>query len=438
MPLTPINVGNLGVLGIDCDPAIEKLQRGLAVMQFGMIAPEENPTEEDWNLKWIGDFENAFFWKHDLGIGGSAPRGVIGAWSFAVPALAIRKPNVGGIVSGVKKGQVAAPVSGVAKWRPFEKPGVLDADFEEREDVTHSVVAYGGLKFPGRSPAVLVATTGHGERHLMAFHSGGPIVAQHEGPDQPQYSRHVFDIDADGNLDPQRHAGFHGPFRVRAWVDSYCQLKGMGAAPAGGGQTVVPPKPVVPPANQSFAVLLNASGAADSSGYLGTHYGDAEAVLSREKGGPLWRAESIHSHGRTADGFDVRGGAIWMDMLLNAGDADHDAPWHWEKEFYVPATDGTYPYKVHFRINKALKHEWCGDSRPNRWDWEVFLPVMEWPPCNSSMAKLPPGDDDPRETAPPTAPVGALTGGQFSGIAFQPRAGVLRGGPRRTTQFTAP
>ncbi len=46
MPLTPINVGNLGVLGIDCDPAIEKLQRGLAVMQFGMIAPEENPTEE--------------------------------------------------------------------------------------------------------------------------------------------------------------------------------------------------------------------------------------------------------------------------------------------------------------------------------------------------------------------------------------------------------
>lgn len=434
MPLTPINVGNLGLLGIDCDPAIEKSQRGLAVMQFGEIMPESNPTEEDWQIRWPGDFENAFFWKHEIGLNGSPPRGVIGAWSFAIPAMAIRRAKAGQVFSGHGGQQV--PVSLQAHWLPFEKVGALDADFAERTDVTPSLVAYGGTKFPGRAEAILAATTGHGTRELMAFYSGGPIVAQHRGPDQPQYSRHVFDIDNDGNLDKVRHAGFQGPFIVRGWVDSYCQLKGTWPQ-VGGGQTVVPPKPVVPPVNTSFAVLLNASGAADSSGYLGTHFSDHEAVESKEKGGPLWRSEKRHSHGKTLDGVDVRGGALWMDMLLNAGDDEHDAPWNWEKEFYVPATDGTYPYKVHFRINRDLKHKWCGEEVQNRWDWEVFLPVVEWPPCNASHAKLPPAGD-PHETAPPTPPVGALTSAQFSGMQFQPRAGLLRGGPRGQTRFRAP
>lgn len=442
MPLTPINPANLGLLGIDCDPKIDKEQRGLAVIQFGEIMPEENPTEEDWQIRNPGDFENAFFWNHDFGASGIPPRGVVGAWSFAMPAFALRKQKVAGVVSGLqhKLGASPTPVSGTPYWRPLEQPRILDMDFVERDDVTEATFAYGGLKMPGRAEAILVATTGHGLRKLMAFHPGGPIVAQHEGPDQPQYSRHVFDIDADGNLDIVRHAGFHGPFHVRAWIDSYCQLKGMGPAPIlpGHGTAVpIPRKLMQPPKNSSFAVLLNGSGAADSSGYLGTHFSDAEAVESKERGGPLWRSQKRHSHGQTADGFDVRGGAMWMDMLLNAGDDAHDAPWNWEKEFYVPAADGVHPYKVHFRINKDLTHEWCGETLPDRWDWEVFLPVMEWPPCNASREPVP-GDENPKNTFPPTPPVGALTGAQFSGMIFQPRVGVLAGGPKPRPTYVRP
>lgn len=425
MPLMPLNVANLGFITIEVSSKIPKDQRGHQAMQFVMVSPEQNEGEEDWNIHYPGDFENAFFWKHDLQGKATTPRGVIGAWSFAVPAMDVK-------------------VLGLSGWKPFEKYGKRDDDFEERSDIRASHFAYGGTKFPGKVEALVAATTGHGTRDLMAFHSGGPIVAQHRGPDQPQYSRHVFDIDPDGNLDMERHAGFHGPFIVRHWLGAYCQPSGAGAPVGGAGlggqgshQTAVPQKPVSPPPPPDlYAVLLNASFSADTSGYLGTHFSDAEAVESREKGGPLWRATKIHSHGRTKDGVDVRGGAIWMDALFNYGDG-YDMPWQYELEDYVPATDGFFPLKVHYRRNLNLKHQWCNEDRIGRWDWEVFSPVTSLPPCTYAQDKST-TSGRPNATYPPTAPVTGLTQFQGPGFIFQPRVGILRGKPPTPLTYVNP
>ena len=423
MPLMPLNVANLGFITIEVSAKVPKTQRGHQAMQFVMVSPEENQGEEDWNIHYPGDFENAFFWKHDLHGKATTPRGVIGAWAFAVPAMDVK-------------------VLGLSRWLPFEQYGKLDDDFVGRQDIQGTHFSYGGSKFPGKVEALVAATTGHGTRDLMAFHSGGPIVAQHRGPDQPQYSRHIFDIDADGNLDINRHAGFHGPFIVRHWLAQYCQPSAIPiAAPAvgksGKGQTVVPVKPVKPaPPPDLYAALFNASGSADDSGYLGTHFADAEAVESREKGGPLWRATAIHTHGKTKDGVDVRGGSIWMDALFTYGDG-WDMPWQYELDDYEPATDGYFPIKVHYRRNLNLKHQWCNEDRVGRWDWEVFSPVTTLPPCTYAQDKTV-ESGHPKATYPPTAPVTGLTQFQGPGFIFQPRVGVLKGKPVAPTSYVNP
>lgn len=423
MPLMPLNVANLGLITIDVSAKIPKKQRGHQAMQYVEVQPERIFGAEDWDHCNPGDFENAFFWKHrilpSVGAAGQAsaqtPRGVIGAWAHAVPSMEMKGKG----------------------WLPFETVKKLDEDFEYRNDITAAKFSYGGTKFPGRTEAVVVATTGHGTRELMAFHAGGPIVAQHEGPDQPQYSRHVFDIDSNGNLDVQRHAGFHGPFHVRAWIDSYCQVAPPAPPQVGSGkQTIVPKKPATLPVNNSFAVLLNASGAADSSGYLGTHFSDAEAVESKEKGGPLWRATKIHTHGRTADGFDVRGGSIQMDALFTHSDG-YDMPWQYELVDYVPATDGWFPLKVHYRRNLDLKHKWCGHDVQGRWDWEVFSPITQLPPCTASQDKTT-ISGRPLASYPAVAPTLALASHQAQGMIFQPRVGLLKGKPIPVLQYIHP
>lgn len=419
MPLMPLNVANLGLITIDVSGKIPKEQRGHQAMQYVEVLPETTFGEEDWNVRFPGDFENAYFWNHVIS-NGRTPRGVIGAWAHALPAMSKKK-------------------AGVDAWKPFESIGKLDDDFVPRSDISHTIFAYGGTKMPGRSEAVVVATTGHGTRELMAFHAGGPLVAQHEGPDQPQYSRHVFDIDADGNLDVTRHAGLHGPFQVRAWLDSYCQVPVPPLPPASSKQTA-PPSTFVPPKNTSFAVLLNASDAADSSGYLGTHFSDTEAVLSKERGGPLWHATKIHNHGTTADGFDVRGGSIQMDALFTHSDG-YDMPWQYELVDYVPATDGWFPLKVHYRRNLALKHQWCGKDVQGRWDWEVFSPITQLPPCTFTHDKSTATDDAgtsrPAASYPAVAPTLALAAHQAAGILFQPRVALLKGNPRTPAVYTA-
>lgn len=402
MPIQPLNVANLGFIAVDVSGSIDKSQRGHQNMQFVEVLPERTFGEEDWEVRNPGDFENIFFWKHVIANGAATSvRGVVGAYSFAIPALNNRN-------------------KGVADWRPLGTRTTQDLDFERLDDtaIQPTMMSYGGTRIPGRVETAVLATTGHGTRELLGFMSGGPIVAQHRGPDRPQYSRHVFDIDADGNLDAKMHAGLHGPFHVADWIDSYCQ-----------GQTGTP--------NTAVAVLLNASSAPDSSGYLGAHYADAEAVLSKERGGPLWRATKDHTHGGTRSGKDVRAGSIQMDALFTHSDK-FDFPWQYELTDYVPASDGVFPLKVHFRPNRDLFHDWCGKRLKGRWDWEVFSPIGQLPPCTASRTKRKDANGNPRETAPPVAPTYAVGAHMAPGIIFQSRAGVLAGAPKRPPNYVAP
>lgn len=361
-----------GLLAIVADPALPKRDRLEFMTGAARVTRETDTGLKNFAAQEPADPANGMLWPSDPAK--NAPRGSVASWSFAVPAakLAGRGDD----------------------WKPLERVGETDPDF-----LAQPVIApdnsYGG-RMPGKVAAAVLSTTSHDRPQLVAFTPGGPLVAHHEGQDPPVYSRHVFDIDGQGNLDEQRHAGLHTVFWVRR-MPTLC---------GGQGKTVVPGQQ----GGDLFAVMLNATRSkGDQTGWLSARFAVADGALSAEVFGPLIHGAPKHNLGNTADG-DYRAHAVSLGAYFGDGTDPNTGPKETILTQWEPGAKGPFVRRVERRPDRDALHPFlCGPRKVvhkiQTWtDFQPQVPPVIGPP--TWPVKRPPiTGDPPTLIVPPEEPV---------------------------------
>lgn len=435
------NAGNNGFAPWDVDGAVPKINRGKIAIQIGEGMAEAEAGTFDYQVRRPGDPANALFWRH-VSKNKVLPRGVLGSWSFAYVAKRVRLFGANKAGSGSSSG-ATGPVTGPGSltagtgragggvqaqlnlgWLPLQNNlKEVDKDFEPRNDVTFLTGSYGG-EIPGGVEAAIIATTGHGERHPVAITPGGPLIAHHEGPTPPKYSRHVFDIDANGDLDLDRHQGLHSFLRVRGWVEAFC--KGV---PTPSSKYKTPN--ATPQLQGGMTLMLNATKSeGDNTGYLATTFSSQDATMSHESSGPLRPATKQHLLGVTSDIRELVAGAIDTSAYYTNGQEKFDGPLEFIFQDYIPPSRGPHPYVVELRMDNDMDHGFLCGTRKNMWRWETWIPVTETPPCFGESQKVPiDSQGNPDRTTESVPAVFAHAPYEGKGMIFHPRADVLSGKP---------
>jgi hypothetical protein len=393
-------MGDDGIRAVDIDKSIPKKLRGRLVMQFGKTTEEDVFGSEDWGMRSPGDVANSLYWRHDPSK--NAPRGVVGSYSDAFVAIG----NYG--VNMSKK-----------SWLPLkDNTSAADDDFEPRDDISETLASYGGSRVPGGVPAMVVASTGHGTRHPFAFTSGGPLVADHESPTPPEYSRHVFDMDPQGNLDQVRHAGLHSIFRVRGSMSAHC----VGVQPPSSKYAVKPPKP---DANGGYAIYLNGTrSTGDHTGWLPVTFAKEDALFSYERNGPLVPAADKFLIGVTSDARHLVAGGISTDAYH--GPPSRPDEWWGTQEFvfqpYIPPTRGPFPVIVEQRFDKDVDIPGPCGTRKGQWRWETWSHFAEPPMCVGESEVYGALEDGNMGWDGVTITHSNI---QNNGLTFQPKSGIM-------------
>lgn len=364
MPFDFLTAGRDGLIAIKADPSLPKKKRGEAMTPAGLVYAEKDKGLKNFEASHFSDPANGILWPSEPSR--DAPRGSVASWSFAVPA-----EKLPGIAAG------AAGVIPSDQWRPLEDIGKPDLDFLPQ--VAYSPDnSYGGV-LPGGVVGAVLSTTSHDNPKLVVFTPGGPLVAHHEGPNPPIHSRHVFDIDAQGKLDPLRHAGLHTVFWVRRTPRVFCA--GLPAAPAQpGGKTHATPGKPLPQPGDLFAVMLNATRSrGDNTGFLSAHFAKADGALSAELFGPLIHGAQKHLIARTLDG-DYRAHAISRNAYFGSGQDADTGPLEFLDTEWEPGSKGLIIKRVELRKDSAALHPFLCGPRPLVWKWQTWADTQPQKP----------------------------------------------------------
>lgn len=232
------------------------------------------------------------------------------------------------------------------------------------------------------------------EKEQVAYPARAQLIAHHRPEDPPINSTWVYDP-GDGEPGDWR-AGFHGPVRVRRWVDQFCA-----AAPNPKDTASSFEEP-----EDTFALLLNATkSGGDNSGWLGAHFAKAEAVLSAEAFGFAHPADDgFHDIARTKDAtimeggleafrtkFGSRGGLIYSPLAMS--------PDQWP-----------FPGKQVIPVLTEIQEDYtdshgklCGLA-PGYKKLVTWIPIFDWGPPVREPKDPPPPEGPPDEPPPPKYP----------------------------------
>ena len=500
--LSPSTPAYIGLLALDADEFLPKRRRADLLATAAEKGPERTPGTGDFKARNLADPANPLFWPGDHFSGKPIPRGSTSSWSFAMPAYHLGQntfqpleyadgpdpspfavpaagagagtlspgkyhPGLGYVVApGGHVGQFGAalpPVQGPPAAVPPPTPVTLsdrknlDGDFASA-NVHH---AHYGKTLPEGVIAAILASTHHGKKDKIAVLSGGPLVADWLGPNAPDMSRYMFDIDLENGANPipsrARKAGLHTAFRVRRWgevCNPYLDDKDI------------------------YAIALNGTDAPISGihanlfgpGFLFTHFHDDDALMSAEMSGPLIPScasgENNHTVFGSKDG-NVIAGAIstsayyrFRKQLVHvppappASDPEDpgtqsvdsarpgarsikgciSGPLEFLDVQYEEPNKGHTPWKTERRWDPGHPHTFHCGRRKGMWREETWIDLAKTPACNPTKEYLQVGEDadgNPRRTFMRQGLFFPRGLGLISnGIRFQPRAGLRAGRPR--------
>lgn len=202
------------------------------------------------------------------------------------------------------------------------------------------------------------------------IHDRGPLNAHHVPPDEPTLSSIVEDGDSG------RKAGLHGPVRVTAWANGWCNFTGS-TAPL-------------------MALVLNATrSGGDNSGWLAMYFEQTEAVGSMEAGGPIGHAgpkDTLLGGTPTSDNRDIRPAALNIGEfgLFTVDMQDSTTgPLDWEPDEDPDCADVGFPHRVHFRADRDKKRKnFCGDEVKLVHRWHVRIPMVVEPDCRAETGDV--------------------------------------------------
>lgn len=328
-----------GIKPLEASALIDKKARGPLLMAGALMDEEQNDGYRDFQTKQMSEPANILFWQAENSPI-IAPRGAYGGWTNCMPAYH----------------------QGTNEWQPVEEQAQFKADVDFKKLSMNAVINY-GIEFPKATLAFVSATTKHGAHEPIAIVGGGPLVAHWRGTQPPLYSRHLYDIDANGRLDPERHAGLHSLAKVQKWD------VGVGSAVPG------PPK---------FSIALNGGYGADGvGGMLRVSFGQGndDAVYSFLMSGPFIPSfPQKHLIGVTSDG-NMDAGAISTNAYFRGSAMPFTAPIRFEEEPYPTVLNGEIPYEVHKYYDASMDHPFFHGTRLGMWRDFVKLPIGETPPC---------------------------------------------------------
>lgn len=327
----------------DVDSAtVDKTIRGTVFTKYVTLAGETSVGRADWRSLRPGDLANQMFWRLDPNKPPS--RGsVVGSYSSSIP-------------SSPSKGE----------WLPLRKPRERDEDYQGkpssvRDSYNEGVFAsygYGGSKLPGKAEYLVSATVGHGDRVPMAFGGGGPLVAQHRGPDLHDYSIWVWDIDQNGDLGIG--SPLHSAFHVRKWPESFCAGKTTSSDP-------------ITSVNQ--VALQFTKSEKDNTGWGAVHHASKDGVLSAEAFGPI--RDGAPKHNIIDNVFRE---AIDIDRAVFGDGTDlWSAPIQFTRSRWRRGRKGPIITNPQLRMDPARLHPHnCGKMRQGMWDWEDYAFLTDW------------------------------------------------------------
>lgn len=395
MSFEPRTTTNTGALALDAGEAFPKGDRLKITMAAALVTREKDAGGGALTIKQLAEPGNALFWRHDpLRL---APRGAWGSWSFAMPARYEQvDPNA---IEGSTR----------ALW-PLEHAAATDRDFaglfephelgidpalsrERGNGFRWMVNGYGrpDAIMPEGTEAIVMSTTGHGTREVVAAPVGGPLVA---AISEPRSSRHVLNEFGERGplhsllrvvpvpLDPTATVAGAGP-------DAYVPALNLGG---GALEATIP-----------HGVAFDRTPA--DGGSTGAH---AAAYLGASQGGPLHVGHYDDKHRqafveRDDHALGTLGGGSSRTLPWNlAGLATH-AIWYRDRERSASLDFSPYLYNdawedVLLVYDPRAGHTINGRAYPGLWRWQV--PRTYSPPMGPPEARVAP----PRGNGPPGQP----------------------------------
>ena len=313
---------------------------------YGLGIKDTNEEESEWKSEKYGDLQFAHFF------GGAHGKRECGSWSLATPAL--------------WGDDTAIPI----------RDKTLKADekykYEEVTSITGRAHAKG-------TPGIVLGASIENEEHKLFFPAAGAdLIAHHRGPQPPDFSSLVYDIDGAGGIDPNRKAGLHSAWWVQKLTPTIGALA-MNFTKSRGDDT----------GWGLYYSQPGGGGSVDRNAPLGIM-----AFGSWERRGP-WhpghRADK-HQEIQTPDG-PVNAGHIWTNALFYM-DQFRDGSLDFETALHPKTVDVGIPSQVHLR--------W--DTNTDRWRWHVKIPIFEIPPPDGPPT--PPGKPPRRPPTTPRTPPG--------------------------------
>ncbi len=347
-----------------------------------------------------------------------------GAWMGAWPAVLTSIPQPINPKATSSNPLLGPPT--VYKARPlFEHPKIglkSDLRFIELEVIP----ALPNLK-KGTKGIVLNLT--HEDKQVPVFMpiNSDKLIAHWLNSPNDQ-STTVFDIDRNGQPDPDRNARIDTTWQVREWTEP-CQ-KAPVILPGKTG--VKPRKPPALTSSASYGVAINAKRSEGGPGYFFATYPGMDALFSFLMNGPLRPATLLHQLAdRPTDGPMVAG-ALDTNSYFTGGNQPFDGPLKFIEKPYPVVNDGVHPYEVFRHMEFKEMHGFRCRNLPGVWKEFVRLPVTETPPCTPTkmLDTTSSGDGNLAQRTYDRASNLVYMGKvQANGMIWQPRSGVLRGPP---------
>ena len=390
--MTPGNEFNIRIAATHGFPAIsatdllDKENRAQLMLSMVEVDEEKNQGHLNWQVGKFSDPANVLLWPNST-FPVFAPRGGYAGWSQCVPAYH----------------------DGLNNYLPVENEAGYQTD-DDYNPLNINAVRQYGTELPEKTLAFVSATTEHGNQQPIASLSGGPLVADWRGPRSPRMSRHLFDINTPGELDPLRHAGLHTIFKVQEWVPP-CSTNTSSSSNW----------------QKQFSIAITANLSPDGTGYWRATFGPVDGLFSHLVSGafkPSFKEKHLLSV--TGDG-DIVAGGISTNAYFVGSTNPFTAPLRFWEEPYPVVQDGMTPYEVFRKYDANLQHPFYCGQKPGMWREYVNLPIGETPPCTPTKDySTVDANENPRRTFMSSA---LFTNKHLisQGIRFQPRVNLTAG-----------